>query len=57
MIPREGTFPLMGLLHAIPDEVVLGIEMPLRARRKSRMPALGRSHLVVSQELYCRLFS
>jgi sugar phosphate isomerase/epimerase len=47
MVPGEGDFPLVEFLHAIPDEVVLGIEVPLRARRESGMLALGRSRLVV----------
>jgi len=47
MIPGEGTFPLVEFLRAIPDEIVLGIEVPLRARRESGMLALSRSRLVV----------
>ena len=46
-IPGEGTFPLVAFLRAIPAEVVLGIEVPLRTRRESGMTALSRSRLVV----------
>mgnify|MGYP001436874252 CR=1 FL=1 len=48
MIPGEGVFPLVEFLRAIPDEVVLGIEVPLRARRESGMSAISRSRLVVN---------
>jgi len=47
MVPGEGTFPLVEFLRVIPAEVVLGIEVPLRARRKAGMSALDRSRLVV----------
>jgi sugar phosphate isomerase/epimerase len=47
MVPGEGNFPLVEFLRAIPAEVVLGIEVPLRARRESGMSALDRSRLVV----------
>jgi sugar phosphate isomerase/epimerase len=47
MVPGEGTFPLVEFLRAIPAEVVLGMEVPLRARRESGMSALDRSRLVV----------
>ena len=47
MVPGEGVFPLIKFLHAIPAEVVLGVEVPLRTRRESGMTALSRSRLVV----------
>lgn len=47
MVPGEGTFPVVEFLRAIPAEVVLGIEVPLRRRRESGMSALDRSWLVV----------
>ena len=48
MVPGEGAFPLVGFLRAIPDDVVVGIEVPLRSRRESGMSALERSRLVVN---------
>lgn len=48
MVPGEGVFPLVDFLLVIPDDVVVGIEVPLRSRRESGMSALERSRLVVN---------
>lgn len=48
MVPGEGAFPLVDFLRIIPDDVVVGIEVPLRSRRESGMSALERSRLVVN---------
>lgn len=47
-IPGEGQFPLRQFIDALPDDVLIGVEIPLRDRVERGMGALERAKLAVS---------
>lgn len=47
-IPGEGVFPLRDFLRALPSDIVLGVEVPLKDLRERGIPARERARLAVA---------
>lgn len=47
MIPGEGAFPLPDILSLVPTDIIIDVEVPLRAHRARGLTALERARLAV----------
>lgn len=47
VLPGEGEFPVKALVHALPEDAILGIEVPMESRRSAGESALERARRAV----------